>query len=54
MFQRLDQYNVKVNKAKCKFAQSSVQYLGHVLSKEGVRPVENKVQAFVEIPSYDG
>ena len=50
VFQRLDQYNVRVNQAKCKFAQSSVQYLGHVLSKAGVSPVEDKVQALRDAP----
>ena len=50
VFQRLDQYNVRVNKAKCKFTQSSVQYLGHVLSKAGVSPVEDKVQALRDAP----
>lgn len=36
--------------AKCKFAQEKVNYLGHVISKEGILPDDDKVRAVREFP----
>ena len=35
---------------KPQFAQTSIEYLGHTLSPEGVRPNSNKVKAVLEYP----
>jgi DUF438 domain-containing protein len=35
---------------KCVFAQSEVQYLGHVISREGIRASPDKVKAVKEYP----
>lgn len=45
VFQRLSKYNIRAKREKCTFMASEVQYLGHVLSKEGRRPVPDKVTA---------
>ena len=50
VLRRLDQYNVKLNKTKSKFLQKQVQYLGHILSAEGVHPVQNEVEAIMKAP----
>lgn len=47
---RLNDHNVKINLDKCKFLQSSVTYLGHVLSKTGIRPTDEKVEAIQNAP----
>ena len=37
--------NFKLNKRKCKFGQSSVEFLGHVISADGLRIKNDKVEA---------
>ncbi len=50
VFKRFEKYNVRLNKSKCKFLQSEVRYLGHILSGEGISPVEDKMTAIKEAP----
>ncbi|XP_030286082.1 uncharacterized protein K02A2.6-like [Sparus aurata] len=48
---RLEKYNVKVKKSKCKFMTDTVEYLGHIVDSEGLHPTEEKVKAIVNAPS---
>lgn len=48
---RLEKYNVKVKKAKCKFMTDTVEYLGHIVDSEGLHPTEEKVKDIVNVPS---
>ncbi|KAL5473647.1 hypothetical protein EMCRGX_G028155 [Ephydatia muelleri] len=48
---RLEQYGVRLNKAKCKFMLPSVEYLGYHISGDGVRPTQEKLQAIVDAPA---
>ncbi|KAL2098414.1 hypothetical protein ACEWY4_007621 [Coilia grayii] len=48
VFQRLQQHNLKLKLAKCNFFQSKVNYLGHVISAEGVSTDPEKIRAVVE------
>ena len=43
--------NIKLNKAKCKIAQTEVQYLGRELSREGIQPDKAKIKAILEMPT---
>ena len=43
--------NIKLNKAKCKIAQTEVQYLGRELSREGIQPDKAKIKAIQEMPT---
>jgi hypothetical protein len=43
--QRLDQANLHLHPRKCEFAKSQVQYLGYVLSENGVAVSADKVEA---------
>ena len=54
VFERLVKYNVKLNKIKCNFFQEKIQYLGHQLCAEGIRPLQNKVEAIVRAPRPKG
>ena len=42
--------NLKLNKDKCKFRQSEVIYLGHLLTSKGMKPDPSKVNAVTEMP----
>jgi hypothetical protein len=50
VFDRLEQHNVRLNGDKCEFFKSEVTYLGHVLSADGIRPLQNKVEAIQKAP----
>ena len=46
----LSKHNLKVNLKKCSFFQMSVEFLGHRISREGVKPLFDKVPAIHEFP----
>ena len=48
---RLEEYGLKANREKCKFLQNSVEYLGHVITAEGLHQSPKKVQAMAGLPS---
>lgn len=51
VFQILDKHQFYIKRSKCVFAQPSVDYLGHVISVEGVSIDPTKVQAMVNWPT---
>ena len=44
----LDEVNMKMNPRKCFFGMDELEYLGHRVSKEGIKPAESKVQKIKE------
>jgi hypothetical protein len=48
VFDQLEKHGITVNKHKSSFLPLSVQYLGHVLSKSGIAPNEDRVKAIKE------
>ena len=46
---RLQKYNMTLGAKKCTFFAPSVQFLGHVVDKEGIRPDPSKVKAITEL-----
>ena len=51
VFRRLRQANVKLNPKKCSFVKQKVEYLGHVVTPEGVSPNPDKVRVVQEFPT---
>lgn len=47
---RLKEYGLKLSPDKCKFFQTSVRYLGHIVSSDGVKTDPEKVQALKTWP----
>ena len=43
--QRLHQSGLTVNPQKCKFNKPSIEFFGHIFSKDGIAPASSKVQA---------
>ena len=50
ILERLKESGFRLRKSKCSFFQSSVVYLGHVIDKDGIRPLTNKVEAILKMP----
>lgn len=50
VLERLRKFNVKANFKKCVFFKKEIQYLGHRLTKEGVRPVLDKLESIKKAP----
>ena len=50
VLQRLKEYGLKLSLEKCKFFQSSVRYLGHIVSANGVETDPAKIEALKTWP----
>lgn len=50
LFQRLREYGVLINTAKCVFGRHEVTFLGYTVSEAGVRPLDSKVTAINDYP----
>ena len=50
VFQRLLQANLKLKLSKCDFFMEQLQFLGHMVSANGIQPNFDKVQAICEMP----
>ena len=48
VLQRLKRHNLKINIDKCIFGNTSVNYLGFVLTPQGVKPGSNKLKAIAD------
>ena len=51
VFRRLRDANVKLNPKKCSFVKQRVEYLGHVVTLEGISPNPDKVRVVQEYPT---
>lgn len=49
VYRRLKLANLVINSEKCKFAQRSIKYLGHVITDEGIGTDPDKVSAITRI-----
>ena len=47
---KLQEARFKVNPRKCRFLQTSVEFLGHVISSEGIRPISSRVDCIENWP----
>ena len=50
MLRRLDKAGMRLKQEKCEFNQPQVEYLGHIISEQGISPSETKVQAIRDAP----
>ncbi len=41
---------LKLNRAKCHFRQTELQFFGHIISADGVKPDNSKVEAITKLP----
>lgn len=45
LFERLKQHNLAINVAKCELGRATLEFLGHSVSVEGIRPLPDRVEA---------
>lgn len=50
VFERLRQHSLKINVAKCNIGKERVTFLGHTVSKEGIAPTQERIQAILDFP----
>lgn len=47
LFQRLAQYGLNINPVKCLFGVKTLEFLGHHISEQGIKPSQSRVEAIV-------
>ena len=50
IFERLQQAGLKLKLQKCSFFKKHIQYLGHLISDEGIQPLPEKLESIVKMP----
>lgn len=50
LFKRLNDYGITINLSKCAFGQDHIEFLGHEVTPEGIKPSNDKVKAIIEYP----
>jgi hypothetical protein len=50
VLEQFRKFNIKVEPDKCEFLRQELTYLGHIISKDGVKPDPKKVEAVVRFP----
>ena len=50
VLERFREFNLKLKPSKCSFFQSEIVYLAHHVSKEGIHPSDENIQAILEFP----
>ena len=50
VFQRLKEADLKLKASKCNFFKKHIQYLGHLVSGEGIEPLPEKLEAVRKMP----
>ena len=45
LFKRLRSTYLKLKEVKCNFLKKHIQYLGHIISGEGIAPVPEKLES---------
>ena len=50
VFDRFKDYGVVINPSKCQLGVPSLQFLGHIVNKDGISPLESRVSAVRDFP----
>ena len=51
VFNRLSEHGFRLKLEKCEFLLARIEYLGHIVSKDGIQPMPSKVEAIVKAPT---
>ena len=50
IFQRLREVDLKLKMEKCSFLKKHIQYLGHIISGDGIKPIPEKLSSIQQVP----
>ena len=50
IFRRLEHFDLKMKREKCSFFKKHIQYLGHIISNEGIQPLPEKLDSIRKMP----
>ena len=50
IFQRLREVDLELKMEKCSFLKKHIQYLGHIVSGDGIKPVPEKLSSIQQMP----
>ena len=51
IFQRLKEAGLKLKRSKCDFMKTQIQYLGHLISSNGIQPLAEKLGSIKNMPA---
>ena len=51
IFQRLKEAGLKLKRSKCDFMKTQIQYLGHLISSDGIQPLPEKLGSIKNMPA---
>ena len=51
IFQRLKEASLKLKRSKCDFMKTQIQYLGHLISSDGIQPLPEKLGSIKNMPA---
>ena len=51
LFQRLREADLKLKDSKCNYFKTNVQYLGHLVSGKGIKPLPEKLESVKKMPA---
>ncbi|KII62323.1 Retrovirus-related Pol polyprotein from transposon 17.6 [Thelohanellus kitauei] len=50
VFKRMSEANINICQAKCQFMKEEVDFLGHKINKNGIHPIESKIESIQKLP----
>ena len=48
---RIHEYGLRLKRSKCLFFQEELEFLGHIISKDGVKPTQNRIKGIQQTPT---
>ena len=51
LFRRLAAHDLVVSPVKCQFGKTQIEFLGHTVTKDGIKPLPEKVDAINAYPA---
>ena len=51
LLRRCEEKNLKLNKEKARLGLNEVQFIGHIISGDGLKPAKNKIEAVLHMPT---
>ena len=51
VLQRIREYGLRLKKSKCQFFMRELEFLGHSITPEGVKPTKSRVKSILEAPA---